>query len=197
MNFLLINGFKNKQDMFTQKQWLAVYTKPRWEKKVSKLLNNKNIENYCPLNKVVRQWSDRRKTVHEPLFTSYVFVNASVNEYIQIKETDGVINFVYWLGKPAIIKQKEIDSLKSFLNNFSNVELEKIDVNVNDEVRIVHGPLISLEGKVIDVEYNHVKIMIPSIGYSLVAKLAKSHIEVTLHHIDLSGQQNLSRVSSL
>ena len=180
-----------------QKQWLAVYTRPRWEKKVSRLLENKNIENYCPLNRVTRQWSDRRKTVQEPLFPSYVFVYASVNEYIQIKETDGVINFVYWLGKPAIIKQKEIESLKSFLNNYSSVELEKIDVNVDDEVRIVHGPLISMEGKVIDVEYNHVKIMIPSIGYSLVAKLSKAHIEITVHHVDLSTQQNLSKVSSL
>lgn len=158
------------------KHWIAVYTKPRWEKKVSQLLTNKNIENYCPLNKVVRQWSDRKKIILEPLFTSYVFVNTSIDEYLSIRKTDGIINFVYWLGKPAIIKQAEIESIKSFLNNYTDVELEKIDVNINDEVKIIHGPLFSMKGKVIEVHFNYVKVMLPSIGYTLVAKVPKSHI---------------------
>jgi hypothetical protein len=51
-------------------KWYAVYTRPRWEKKVAEILTDKKIENYCPLNKVVRQWSDRKKIVHEPLFTT-------------------------------------------------------------------------------------------------------------------------------
>jgi transcription termination/antitermination protein NusG len=162
--------------MNINKHWIAVYTRPRWEKKVSQLLTNKNVENYCPLNKVVRQWSDRKKVVLEPLFTSYVFVNAGIDEYLSIKKTDGVINFVYWLGKPAIIKNTEIESIKSFLTDYTDVELEKIDVNINEEVKIIHGPLFSMKGKVIEVQFNYVKVMLPSIGYSLVAKVPKSHI---------------------
>lgn len=168
-----------------EKHWLAVYTRPRWEKKVAKLLTNKNIENYCPLNKVVHQWSDRKKIVLEPLITSYVFVNVCEAEYLPTRETDGILNFVYWLGKPAIIKNKEIDALKSFLDDYSNITLEKIDVTVNDEVRIIHGPLISREGRVIDIQYNHVKIVLPSLGYSLVAQIHKTHIEkVRVIHTD-------------
>lgn len=162
--------------MNLNKHWIAVYTRPRWEKKVSQLLTNKNIENYCPLNKVVRQWSDRKKIILEPLFTSYVFVNTSIDEYLSIKKTDGVINFVYWLGKPAIIKNTEIESIKTFLSDYTDIELEKIDVNVNEEVKIIHGPLFSMKGKVVEVQFNYVKVMLPSIGYSLVAKVPKSHI---------------------
>lgn len=163
--------------MDMNKHWIAVYTRPRWEKKVSKLLTNKNIENYCPLNKVMRQWADRKKIVLEPLFTSYLFVHTNSDEYLSIKKTDGVLNFIYWLGKPAIIKNAEIENIKSFLNDFANVELEKIDVNVNDEVKILYGPLISREGRVIEVQFNYIKVLLPSIGYSLIAKVSRSHVE--------------------
>ena len=66
-------------------QWYAVYTKPRWEKKVADLLTKKQIENYCPLNRVLRQWSDRKKVILEPLFTSYVFVRISESNQLAIR----------------------------------------------------------------------------------------------------------------
>ena len=163
--------------MLCEKHWLAVYTRPRWEKKVVRLFNNKNLENYCPLNIVERRWADRKKIIHEPLIASYVFVHAHESEYITIKETDGVLNLVHWLGKPAVIRDSEIESLKKFLNDYSNVSLEKIDVNVNDDVKVTYGPLIAREGRVVEVQYNYVKIVLPSLGYSLHAQIHKSHIE--------------------
>jgi transcription antitermination factor NusG len=75
--------------MIEEKKWYAVYTRARWEKKVSEYLTRKDIENYCPLNKVLRQWSDRKKIVHEPLFTSYVFVNVSEEQHAFLKQTSG------------------------------------------------------------------------------------------------------------
>lgn len=182
----------------TEKHWVAVYTRPRWEKQVAKTLTSKKIENYCPLNKVVRQWSDRKKIVYEPLITSYVFIKANVDEYPAIRQVDGVLNLVYWLGKPAIIKPKEIESLKSFLDDCYNVRVEKIDVNVNDDVKIIHGPLMSREGKVVEVQYNHVKIMLPSLGYSLIAQVAKSHIEkVKIIPVDTPVNDLYPRLSPL
>ena len=72
-------------------------------KKVAKILSAKKIENYCPLNKVVRQWSDRKKVVLEPLFTSYVFVRTIEKQHSEIRNVHGIVNFVYWLSKPPII----------------------------------------------------------------------------------------------
>lgn len=163
--------------MDARNQWFAVYTRPRWEKKVAGLLTRKKIENYCPLNKVVRQWTDRKKTIYEPLFTSYVFVCASESDFTEIRQTDGILNFVYWLGKPAVIKHDEIDTIKDLLNNYCNVGLEKINVNVNDNVKIIHGPLLSREGKVIEVMNNSIKVLLPSLGYALVAHVQRTHIE--------------------
>ena len=160
------------------KRWYAVYTKPRWEKKVSDLLTRKRIENYCPLNKVVRQWADRKKTILEPLFNCYVFVLATDTELVPVKQTEGVISFVHWLGRPAIIRTEEIDILKRFLLDHDNVKLEKIQVNINDRVKIISGPLMFMEGDVVEVKRKSVRISLPSLGYAMTAEIKTSEIEV-------------------
>jgi len=169
--------------MKSNKQWYAVYTKPRWEKKVAELLTDKKIQNYCPLNKVRKQWADRKKIVFEPLFTSYVFVRASEMEHLQIKQTTGVINLLYWLGKPAVIKDVEIDIIQRFLNDNMNVHLEKTRVNVNDIVRIISGPLMEHEGKVVAVMNKSVKIILPSLGYIMVAEVEATNVELVDYSI--------------
>jgi transcription antitermination factor NusG len=158
-------------------KWYALYTRPRWEKKVAESLTRKKIENYCPLNKVLHQWSDRKKIVLEPLFTSYVFVYISAAEQLAVRQTEGVTNFVYWLKKPAIIRTEEIEIIKKFLNDHINVRLEKIEVNTNDIVRIVSGPLMLREGKVVEIMNRAVKVLLPSLGYSLIAQVDKVNIE--------------------
>jgi transcription antitermination factor NusG len=95
----------------TIRKWYAIYTKPRWEKKVARLLQENGIESYCPLNKVQRKWSDRVKVVEEPLFKSYVFVRVNEEEKTPVRMTNGVVNYVYWQGKPALVKDKEIEPL--------------------------------------------------------------------------------------
>ncbi len=134
------------------RKWYAVYTKPKWEKKVSQLLTKKKIESYCPLNKVVRQWKDRRKLIMEPLFNSYVFVHLTEQEIWSVRQTEGVLNFVYWLSKPAIIQDQEIITIQRFLNDYQNVHLEKARVNPHDTVRVMGGPLMYLEGNVLEVK---------------------------------------------
>jgi len=160
------------------KKWYAVYTKPRWEKKVSESFMKKKIVNYCPLMKVQRQWSDRKKIIHEPLFTSYVFVQIDETQQLPIRSTDGVVNFVYWLGKPAVIRNDEITTIRHFLNDYENVKLEKTQVNVNDTVRVIGGPLMEQNGHVLSVKNKLVKVMLPSLGYMMYVELKKSNIEI-------------------
>ena len=159
-------------------KWYAVYTKPRWEKKVALLLSEKGIENYCPLNKVRRQWSDRVKTVEEPLFKSYVFVKVSDSERAPVRMTPGVVNFVYWDGKPAIIRDKEIVAIKRFLDEYEAVEVVKMDLQPEQRVRITGGPMMDREGKVLEVKHRTARICIDSLGYMLVASIDKSKLVV-------------------
>jgi len=164
--------------MNNTKNWYAVYTRPRAEKKVSDALSKKKIENFSPINKVVRQWSDRKKVVYEPLFTSYVFVNVSDQELSNIKQTDGVINLVYWLNKPAVIRDAEIEAVKRFLNENENVKLERTPISINDNVRILGGPLMEYEGQVLSTKNKTLKIFLPSMGYLMYAEIESSNVEV-------------------
>ncbi|MER3463960.1 MAG: antitermination protein NusG [Chitinophagaceae bacterium] len=157
-------------------KWYAIYTKPRWEKKVHQLLVNKGIESYCPLNKVRRKWSDRMKTVEEPLFKSYVFVKVTDEDRTKVRMTDGVINFVYWNKKPAIIKEKEIQAIKRFLDEHENVEVHPIELKINDRVKVNAGTLMDQEGKVLDVRKKMVKVAIDSLGYILIAYIEKTKL---------------------
>ncbi len=167
-----------KQSKMEKRRWYAVYTKPRWEKKVYQLLQQKGIESYCPLNKVRRKWSDRIKMVEEPLFKSYVFVQVAEEEKTMVRMTNGIVNFVYWLGKPAVIKDREVELIKRFLNEHESVEAQSINVDKNSRVKIESGVFMNLEGKVIKVKNKEVEILIESIGYRLVALLPKSKVSI-------------------
>jgi len=150
-------------------RWYALYTRPRWEKKVADLLGLKQIENYCPLQRTERNWSDRKKIILEPLFKSYVMVRLAPKAHIPVLQTDGVLGFVTFQGKPAVIRDVEIETVKQFLQDYENIQVERIDVNINDEVTIINGPLMQQKGQVQEVGGKMVKVMLPSLGFALVA----------------------------
>jgi transcription antitermination factor NusG len=157
-------------------KWLAVYTKPRWEKKVNKLLMEKGVESYCPLNKVRRKWSDRIKTIEEPLFKSYVFVKVNDLDRTAIRMTNGVINFVYWNGKPAVIKEKEINAIRRFLDEYENVQVQAMDLKLNQRVVITGGPLMDQSGKILGLRSKTAKVAIDSLGYILIAHIERTKL---------------------
>ncbi|HEY4290096.1 MAG TPA: UpxY family transcription antiterminator [Puia sp.] len=158
--------------------WFAIYTKPRWEKKVYALLKQGGIEAYCPLNKVRKQWSDRVKWVEEPLFKSYIFVRVARGEHTNIRMVNGVVNFVYWLGQPAVIRDEEIKLIRKFLDEYREVQAVQHDLSVNARIKIRNGAFMDKEAVVVKILNNKVQVVIESIGYSLMAVISKSNIAV-------------------
>jgi transcription antitermination factor NusG len=163
--------------MQNELNWYAVYTKPRWEKKVAGILEDKCIENYCPLNKVNRQWSDRKKVVLEPLFKSYVFVQVAEEKKWELMKINGIVNYVHWLGKPAVIRKEEIDTIKKFLNEFSDVEVLQQTMQVNSKVRIKQGLLMNYQGILLEIKGSKAKVKIESMGLQLSANFDKKNLE--------------------
>ena len=161
-----------------EKVWYAVYTKPRWEKKVAALLLEAGIENYCPINKVTRQWSDRKKIVLEPVFKGYVFVKVEEAKKWEVRSISGVLNFVYWLGKPAVIRDEEIDVIRKFLNEFNDVQVESKGLVVNSEVRIKQGVLMNYHGIIVEVIGSRAVVKIDNLDLQLSAHFDKKNLEV-------------------
>jgi transcription antitermination factor NusG len=177
--------------------WYAIYTRPRWEKKVVRQLEEEGVEHYCPLVKAERQWSDRRKIILEPLFSGYVFVRVNERDTAPVRKLDGCINFVYWLSKPAIIRAEEIDAIRQFLLDYERVQVEKTRVNLDDRVKIINGPFIEKEGKVVGIKSRTVKVLLPSLGFALVAELEKQNVQVIVSHSKTEPQTSLGIVAEI
>ena len=143
---------------------------------MNQLLIEKGLECYCPLNKIRRKWSDRVKIVEEPLFKSYVFVKVDDNDRAAVRMTNGAVNFVYWDGKPAVIKEKEITAIKRFLDEYENVEARPMELKVNQRVRVTNGTLMDHEGKVLDVRHKTARVAIDSLGYILIAYIDRTKL---------------------
>lgn len=162
--------------MTKEKNWYAVYTKPRWEKKVYGSLQKRGITSYCPLNKVSRKWSDRIKIVEEPLFKSYVFVQVFEDYLPQVRYVDGILNYVYWQGKPARIKNEEIEIIQKFMSDYKDVEVVPVEIKPFDEVVINSGVLVGQKGTVTKILSNSAEVLLESLGYKLVARFEKKSL---------------------
>lgn len=162
--------------MEKEQHWYAVYTKPRWEKKVAGRMKEAGIESYCPLNKVRRKWSDRYKVIEEPLFSSYVFVRLADPDLNKVRMVSGVINFVYWNGKPGVVRDEEIVSIRKFLNEYEEVTAVQTDIRPNAKVVVAKGAMMGKEAIVERVLHNIVELKIESLGYKLIAKIEKSNL---------------------
>ncbi len=136
-------------------------------------LQEAGIEAYCPVNKREKQWSDRRKITEEPLFRSYVFVNIDLDQQGSIvRRTLGVVNFVYWLNKPAVIQDDEILAIQQFLSEHAAVEVFGNTLQVGDFITIDAGALKGQKAEVVGVKNRHeVRLRIDSLGFELVARV--------------------------
>ncbi|MEN9964566.1 MAG: hypothetical protein RL582_1661 [Bacteroidota bacterium] len=158
------------------KNWYVVNTRPRWEKKISTFLDNKGFEYYCPINKVTKQWSDRKKVVNEPLFKGYIFVKLEEAEKFKILDIDGILNFIYWVGKPAIVRDSEIENIRKYLCEFEDVEIGEIKLEKGQEVIIKQGVLMDYKGIILELNNNKAWVRINSMGIVLSAEFKKERL---------------------
>lgn len=173
-------------------QWFVVYTKSRAEKKVSEILTRKKIENYLPLNRVNKKYKIKSKISDEPLFKSYVFVFINERRLAEVKKVSGILNLVYWLGKPVVINDSEIELIKRFLSDHLNVTAEKIRLGENKLRKIEDSFTEEEKRKVI---HKKVRIVLESLGYIITAETEASKVRIispnSLIHQTRSGPLKL------
>jgi transcription antitermination factor NusG len=158
------------------KNWLVFYTKSRQEKKVSDLLSRRGFEVFLPLQKVMRQWSDRKKKVEVPLFNSYIFVLESLDKIPSILQTPGVAWNIRHNDKPAILHQKEMEVIKRFISSGLLLESQAVNNLVEgDPVEVVDGSLKGMLGLLVKTkDGDKFTIAIESIGQSMLVRIDPS-----------------------
>jgi transcription antitermination factor NusG len=149
------------------------------EKKVHALLSERGYVSYCPLNKVRKQWSDRVKVVEEPLFKSYVFVQLDARQKTDVRFVNGVVNFVYWLGKPAMIREDEIVRIRKFMREYEEVLVESINLALGSRVLITAGVLMDHEATVLKNKNSLVEVELESLGFRLIALVPRQQLALS------------------
>lgn len=156
--------------MNEEKKWFVVYTKSRCEKKVVENLTKAGIENYLPLRKELVQWSDRRKEIEKIIIPSYVFVKIKENEQLNVRMINGVVNFVYWNKKPAIVRENEVEKLKQFLENEGKLIIENYNTYLGNIVIINEGIFSGYLAEITQIKENKIVLVLNSLQIKLTIK---------------------------
>lgn len=165
----------DKKDLLN---WHVAYVKSRSEKKVQERLDKLKINNFLPMIKSVRQWSDRKKIVQLPLFSGYIFVQLKPADYAIVRMVEGLVNFIYEDKKPAIVPAQDIDAIKLFLTTGLPVSAYPDTFETGEQVRINFGPLKGLTGELVDIENEkHFIVRIAIINQIVQLTLPKAYLE--------------------
>ena len=159
--------------------WYAIHTKPRAEKKVFERLVLNGFNTYLPLVTSIREWSDRKKKVITPLISSYVFVNTTKETLFDTLQIQGTAGVLRYLGKPAIIRDYEIENLKILMNGVEQVsKLENTTFEKGERVEVVKGPFIGLVAESVYIQGKHrIIVAIEAMGSILEVNIPLSFIK--------------------
>ena len=152
-----------------EKKWFVVYTKPQQELKVASQLSALGITNYCPTITLIKQYSDRKKKVTKPLLSSYVMVELEENQRQKVFACNGIVRYLFFLGKPAVVPANQINLMQDYLNGVYN-DFKVTTLSVGDSHRITEGPFSGFTGKVVETNNTKVKLELASLGMQITLK---------------------------
>lgn len=162
-----------------ERKWYAVYTKSRNEKKVADIFEKEQIPHYLPLITREKIWSDRRKKVQEPLFSSYLFVHINDDLHIKVLKTEGVLKFISFRGKKVPLRDQEIAAIRKYIQSGVEYLENEADYKVGKRVRVIRGELKNLEGRLVEIlGKQRVKVEIEAVGQSIFIRIPKGSLEI-------------------
>ncbi|HPN38431.1 MAG TPA: UpxY family transcription antiterminator [Melioribacteraceae bacterium] len=172
------------------RKWYALYTKPRQEFKAEQQLKEMEITTYLPLITKVKQWSDRKKKVIEPLFKSYIFINANNSErYISV-QAKSIVKIVNFKGVPATIPNWQIENLQKMLVTNPDAFVSDL-IKIGTHVKIVEGPFAGVEGIVAKYSNDErvLGINIETLQRSVIVHLPANSVIIETNLTDKSEEE--------
>ena len=159
-------------------RWYPIYTRSRFEKKTQAELIKKQIVSYLPLKKTIKQWSDRKKIVEEPLLSSYLFIYISAKEYNDVLLTHGFSRFIYFSGKIAHLPDKQLEDLKMLLAHSSDLEIISYDISLGEKVLIKAGPFKGIIAELVSLKNKKgIILRLQNLGCSIMINTSLAYIE--------------------
>ena len=152
-----------------EKKWFVVYTRPQQELKVASQLSAMGITNYCPTITLIKQYSDRKKKVTRPLLSSYVMVELEDNQRQKVFACNGIVRYLFFLGKPAVVPASDIKIMQDHLIGVYN-DFKLTTLSVGDSHKITEGPFSGVTGKVVETNNTKVKLELACLGMQITLR---------------------------
>lgn len=162
------------------KHWYAIHVKSRSEKKVAQSLSDAGLEHFLPLRRTLKRWSDRKKWVEEPLIRGYCFVHINEKEKLAVLQTNHVLTYVRFEGKPAVIPPQQIEFLKRMLNQHE-IEFEAAQMmpEPGQKVEVIAGPFIGLQAEMVKSKGKSIiYIRMEQIGNAFIVQISLDHVVI-------------------
>ncbi len=161
----------------SKKSWYAVYVKSRTEKKVALEFEYEDIDHYLPLIKRLKQWSDRKKWIEEPLFRSYVFVNIEPKDHYKVLQVQGAVKYISFEGQAVSIPEYQINAIKYYLEESDPENIDETDWRKGKKVEVISGSMTGLSGELSEIRGKHkVRVEINAVGQTLIIDIPKSKL---------------------
>jgi len=151
--------------------WHVLCTKPNVEIKVCKRLNSIGIKAFCPTFKFIKMYSDRKKQIEKPLMSRYILVNISEKERHKVFQIPGIIRYLFWLGKPATVKQEEVDLLEKEIEGCLSIS-NKSSLHIGNDFSVPYGPFSGFNGKILNITNNKLRLELKNIGLFLTINVS-------------------------
>ena len=163
-----------------EKQWFAIRTQLRCEKRVLHYLEMKEVEAFLPLQKYTRKWGRRIAQVEKPLINNYVFVKITLSDYLKVIDTQFVYGFVKFGDQIVNIPESEINFIKKVIGEYNDIEIQSEDILTGDEIEIIGGELTGLKAKLVEKKgKNKVLVELQSVGVGLLIDIDARYIQKT------------------
>ena len=149
------------------------------EKQIHSSLLEKGIDSFLPLEKTIKQWSDRKKKVEIPIFKGYVFVHINYEkDYISVLNTNAVVCFVKIGNKLEAIREEQIDLLKALYNNNHVFEIANKNFEEGKHVKVSYGALKNISGEIIDILPNKVLVQLNILEANYTLLIPSEHLTI-------------------
>lgn len=160
-NVILTNSF----------HWFVLIIKPQKEKKVAQILEKHGFEVYCPVKTEIRQWSDRKKKVEVPLFQNYLFIRIKESERDTVFITSHIKKYLFWLGKPAIVRDAEIEVIRKWMSDSTIYNVKSSQMQKGKLITIERGAFKNKKATIQEVRKNELKLVLNGLGIVLLAQI--------------------------
>jgi len=157
--------------------WIAIQVRYRYEQNAAKILRVKGYDEFVPVCRTVRQWSDRQRVGERPLFPGYVFCKFRADSQTPIITTVGVIRIVGTRAGPTPIQQSEIDAIRRIADAGCDAQPHPY-LAVGSRVRVQEGPLAGIEGILSDQRNQRLIVSVDAVQRSISIEIGRSGIAV-------------------